>query len=107
MGINKRIIAQERGGRGVKEKGRTNRPSLREIVENTADPFKVKIDEEYINRLEQKIKSFNRFSLLLEIKLFTIKLKNSLLGRTRSSPETHDSKKLLLGYEKEVQFFNE
>ena len=35
MGINKRIIAQERGGRGVKEKRGTNGPGLRETVENT------------------------------------------------------------------------
>ena len=51
MGINKRIIAQERGGRGVKEKGGTNGPSLREIVENTVDPFKVKTDDKYINQI--------------------------------------------------------
>lgn len=48
-----------------------------------------------------------RIPPFLDIKLFTIKLKNSLPGRTRSSPETHDSKKLLPPYEKEVQFFNE
>ena len=51
MGIKKRIIGQERGGREGKEKGGTNGPSLRETAENTADPFKVKADKEYINQI--------------------------------------------------------
>ena len=49
-----------------------------------------------------------RFSHFLEIKLSTtIKLKKCLLEGTRSFLKTHESKKLLLAYDKEVQFFYE
>ena len=49
-----------------------------------------------------------RFSHFLEIKLSTtIKLKKCLLEGTRSFLKTHESKKLLLAYDKEVEFFYE